>query len=119
MYSSPSPEQTASNSVAGRWAKLCGAPLRSSTAVVQKQESTRGPHLRAPRAIFSLWAADPEATRVLMRRFYALWNGKVSLPACTALKLAQDFVRSKPAWRHPYYWAGWQLWASFPRKGGS
>jgi len=69
--------------------------------------------------IVSLWDVDPEATRVLMRRFYDLWNGKVSLPACTALKLAQDFVRSHAAWRHPYYWAGWQLWASPPGEGGS
>jgi co-chaperonin GroES (HSP10) len=93
-----------------------------SLRVLWKPESARGPHVHAPRTILSLWEVDAEATRVLMRRFYDLWNGKVSLPACTALKLAQDFVRSQPAWKHPYYWAGWQLWASrdqAPRKGGS
>ena len=66
----------------------------------------------SPRQIRSLWRADPEATRVLMTRFYELWNGKAALPACTALKRAQDHVRSHERWKHPYYWAGWQLWAS-------
>lgn len=95
-----------------------------SFGLVHKPEFVRGPFLQAPRTIVSLWEVDPEATCVLMRRFYALWNGKVvSLPACTALKLAQDFVRTHAEWKHPYYWAGWQLWASqdpwFRRKGGN
>ena len=39
--------------------------------------------------------------------------------AATALKRAQDFVRSHAVWKHPYYWAGWQLWASRdPEKRG-
>lgn len=90
-----------------------------SLRLVHAPEGRRGPALRAPRVIVSLWDVDPEATRALMRRFHALWNGRVSLPACTALKLAQDFVRSHEVWKHPYYWAGWQLWASPPREGGS
>jgi len=70
------------------------------------------PAWESPRRLHSVWGTDPEATRVLMTRFYELWNGKAALPACTALKRAQDFVRSQAQWEHPYYWAGWQLWAA-------
>jgi hypothetical protein len=65
-----------------------------------------------PRVIRTLWDVDSEATFALMTKFYELWNGKTPLPACTALKRAQDFVRSHEQWKHPYYWAGWQLWAA-------
>ena len=61
-----------------------------------------------PRAIVSLWKVDDEATRALMAKFYELW--KTDLPAATALKQAQQFVRSHQKWKHPYYWAAWQLW---------
>ena len=47
-----------------------------------------------------------------MVKFYLLWNpeeGEV-LPAATALKQAQEFVRSQEKWKHPYYWAAWVLW---------
>ena len=49
---------------------------------------------------------------MLMTRFYELWNGEAALPACTALKRAQDHVRSHWRWKSPFYWAGWQLWVS-------
>jgi len=63
----------------------------------------------APRVIVSLWKVDDAATRALMEKFYALWkNGK--MPAATALKKAQVFVRSQERWKHPYFWAAWQLW---------
>ncbi|MHC4161293.1 MAG: CHAT domain-containing protein [Planctomycetota bacterium] len=88
----------------------------------------------APRVIVSLWKVDDEATRALMVRFYELWNpkgGSKGLPAATALKKAQEYVRDlvfeqvddeasrkagrevrvkKAWWKHPYYWAAWQLW---------
>jgi len=85
-------------------------------------ETARGKHFRAegvmglprafmlagaPRAIVSLWMVDDEATRVLMVKFYKLWE---TLPAATALRRAQEFVRGHDKWKHPYYWAAWQLW---------
>ena len=56
---------------------------------------------------------DDEATRALMVKFYELWNpndGSKGLPTATALKRAQDFVKSHEKWKHPYFWAAWQLW---------
>jgi CHAT domain-containing protein len=72
----------------------------------------------APRVLCSLWKVDDEATRALMVRFYELWNptpefDRRGLPAATALKEAQEFVRTHPdhpEWAHPYYWAAWVLW---------
>ena len=67
----------------------------------------------APRAIVSLWKVDDQATRALMVKFYGLWNpkdGSKAIPAATALKKAQEHVRSHDTWKHPYFWAAWQLW---------
>jgi len=63
----------------------------------------------APRVIVSLWKVDDAATRALMEKFYALWKDS-KMPAATALKKAQLFVRSQERWKHPYFWAAWQLW---------
>jgi len=63
----------------------------------------------APRVIVSLWKVDDAATRALMEKFYALWKDS-KMPAATALKRAQAFVRSQERWKHPYFWAAWQLW---------
>jgi len=63
----------------------------------------------APRVIVSLWKVDDEATRALMVKFYELWKpGKMA--TATALKKAQEFVASHDKWKHPYFWAAWQLW---------
>ena len=67
----------------------------------------------SPRVICSLWKVDDDATRALMTKFYELWNpknGKPGLTTAEALKKAQEFVRSQPKWKHPYYWAAWVLW---------
>jgi CHAT domain-containing protein len=67
----------------------------------------------APRVLCSLWKVDDEATAALMSRFYALWNpkdGSKPLGTADALRAAQESVRSRPAWKHPYYWAAWVLW---------
>ncbi len=67
----------------------------------------------ASRVIVSQWKVDDEATRALMVRFYELWNprgGAVGLPAATALRRAQESVAAEGRWRHPAFWAGWQLW---------
>lgn len=60
-----------------------------------------------PRVIVSLWKVDDVATRALMVKFYELWK---TMPAARALAKAQAYVRSHEKWRHPYYWAAWQLW---------
>jgi len=89
----------------------------------------------ASRVICSLWKVDDDATQALMTRFYKLWNpkdGSKGLPAATALRQAQAYIRKRGAdsaagqkrgvavpkgspktpqgWDHPYYWAAWQLW---------
>lgn len=67
----------------------------------------------APRVIVSLWKVDDDATRALMTRFYELWNpdkGKTGIAVATALRQAQEFVRSQAKWKDPVYWAAWQLW---------
>ena len=61
----------------------------------------------APRVMVSLWKVDDDATKALMVKFYELWK---SHPTATALRKAQEFVRSHQKWKHPYYWAAWQLW---------
>ncbi|MHC4549421.1 MAG: CHAT domain-containing protein [Planctomycetota bacterium] len=63
----------------------------------------------APRVIVSLWKVDDAATRALMVKFYELWKPG-QMATATALKKAQEYVRSHEKWEHPYYWAAWQLW---------
>jgi tetratricopeptide (TPR) repeat protein len=66
----------------------------------------------APRVLVSLWKVDDEATRALMEGFYRRWNppqGK-GLSAAASLRGAQEEVRSQERWRHPSFWAAWQLW---------
>ena len=56
-----------------------------------------------------LWKVDDEATKALMVKFYDLWKpGKIS--TASALKQAQAHVSAQPKWKHPRYWAAWQLW---------
>ncbi len=67
----------------------------------------------APRVLCSLWKVDDEATQALMIKFYELWNpkdGTKGLGAAAALKKAQAFIKGHDKWKHPYYWAAWQLW---------
>lgn len=61
----------------------------------------------APRVIVSLWKVDGAATAALMKKFYEAW-GEVG--AAAALKQAREFVASHKQWKHPYFWAAWQLW---------
>jgi CHAT domain-containing protein len=62
----------------------------------------------ARRVLVSLWQVNDEATAVLMTSFYkALIQQK--LPASLALQAAQQQVRQKQQWSHPYYWSGFVL----------
>ena len=60
------------------------------------------------RVIVSLWEVEDKATMTLMKEFYLHWGKGV--PAATALARAQKHVRDQEKWRHPAYWAAWQLW---------
>lgn len=66
----------------------------------------------SPRVLVSLWKVDDAATSALMIKFYELWNpeGGAGLPAARALKKAQEHIAAQPKWKHPYFWAAWQLW---------
>ena len=62
----------------------------------------------APRVIVSLWPVEDKATQALMKKFYAHWRSGMSTAA--ALRKAQAHVRAQKQWKHPSYWAAWQLW---------
>jgi len=67
----------------------------------------------APRVLCSLWKVDDDATKALMTKFYELWNPKEKekrMGAAKALREAQEHIREKEEWKHPYYWAPWVLW---------
>ena len=40
----------------------------------------------------------------------SLLLGLGRLSPATALRQAQEHVRSQEKWKHPYYWAAWVLW---------
>ncbi len=56
----------------------------------------------------TLWQVPDTSTAVLMREFYRqlLREGR---PAPVALAIAQAELRSRPRWKDPYFWAGFQL----------
>jgi CHAT domain-containing protein len=57
--------------------------------------------------VSSLWSVDDAATRALFETFYAeLVAGRS--PA-SAMQEAMRFVRERPGWDHPYYWAAFQV----------
>jgi CHAT domain-containing protein len=62
----------------------------------------------APRVVSSLWKVDDAATAELMTRFY---RGilKQRLPPGAALRAAQRGLARRPRFRHPFYWAAFQL----------
>ncbi len=66
-------------------------------------------HAGTRRVVSSLWAVDDAATAALMGRFYEGLLGATPVRPAAALRDAQAYVRSRPQWRHPYYWAGFQL----------
>ncbi|MCB9515512.1 MAG: CHAT domain-containing protein [Candidatus Latescibacteria bacterium] len=57
-----------------------------------------------PTVLATLWPVDDDATRRLMREFYAqLAAGR---DAAAALAAAQAALRADPATAHPFFWAG-------------
>lgn len=61
--------------------------------------------------IASLWAVNDESTSLLMREFYKALTAGAS--KVEALHLAQEAVRSKPEFAHPYYWSGFVLFGDW------
>ncbi|MCD4681019.1 MAG: CHAT domain-containing protein, partial [Bacteroidales bacterium] len=56
----------------------------------------------AKNIIMSLWKVDDNATQLLMRKFYEFWLAGSSKRE--AFKMAQDYLRTKTSYQHPYYW---------------
>jgi CHAT domain-containing protein len=82
------------------------------TALGKKQDGegligvTRGfMYAGASGVVASLWQVDDRATAELMKHFYANMLQRGLGPAA-ALREAQNYIRSQPEWRSPYYWAG-------------
>jgi CHAT domain-containing protein len=53
------------------------------------------------------WSVDSEATRVLMEGFYTHLLAGVSVSE--ALTRSASDVSARPEWKHPYYWAGFEV----------
>jgi lipopolysaccharide biosynthesis regulator YciM len=61
----------------------------------------------AKSVIMSLWTVSDNATQILMTKFYEnLLAGKNKKDA---LKVAQNYLISKTAYKHPYYWGAFVL----------
>ena len=66
----------------------------------------------AKSVLVSLWTVDEAATVRLLQVFYREWLAPDPPSKAEALRRAQDAVRtdpSHPRWRHPAFWAGFQL----------
>jgi CHAT domain-containing protein len=64
-------------------------------------------HAGAQEVVASLWNLDSAGTALFMREFYAaMLQGA---PADQALRKAGAAMRAKGEYRHPYYWAGLQV----------
>jgi CHAT domain-containing protein len=63
----------------------------------------------ADRVMASTWKVDDAATAALMTRFYRAMLGPRALSPAAALRAAQLDMRGQPRYRHPYYWAAFQL----------
>ena len=65
-------------------------------------------HAGARRVVASLWKVEDEATRELMRHFYAAML-RDNLPPAAALRRAQLAMRQQGRWGTPFYWAAFVL----------
>jgi hypothetical protein len=81
-----------------------GAPVLGGEAVGLAIELLRS---GVQGVIASLWPVDDEATAFLMRRFYSARVRDHS--NARALAKAMSDTQRQPAWKGPYYWAGFVL----------
>jgi CHAT domain-containing protein len=63
----------------------------------------------ADRVLASLWPVDDAATAALMARFYSGMFGPRPLPPAAALRAAQLDLMKQPRYRHPFFWAAFQI----------
>jgi CHAT domain-containing protein len=62
------------------------------------------------RVVAARWSIDDESTRTLMTEFYsALFQG---MDPASALHQASNKIRIAPGWKHPYYWAAFDIYAA-------
>jgi CHAT domain-containing protein len=72
-------------------------------------------HAGAPNVVSSLWAVTDQSTALLMNRFYKYHlrgdptRKQGPMRPSRALSEAQHWLRSKPKFAHPYYWAGFTV----------
>jgi CHAT domain-containing protein/tetratricopeptide (TPR) repeat protein len=60
--------------------------------------------------LVSLWSVSDAVTSLLMQRFYTHWLDDGDHPGkAEALRRAQEDVRATPGYRHPRFWAAFQL----------
>lgn len=64
----------------------------------------------ASRILASSWNVDASATAELMQAFYA--SLATGATPDRALQAAEQEVRKRPGWKHPYYWAGFQVYGT-------
>lgn len=62
-------------------------------------------HAGAQTVVATLWRVDDAATAEFMRHFYTAMLS-MNMPPAGALRFAQNELRRHPAWRSPYFWAG-------------
>jgi CHAT domain-containing protein len=72
-----------------------------------------------PRLVVSLWAVDDSSTAALMARFYKkMMTGEKQSPSA-ALRAAQIEMSREPAWKAPYYWAGFIFQGEWKQMGAN
>jgi CHAT domain-containing protein len=59
--------------------------------------------------LLSLWKVDDKATAAFMEAYYTRLKGRAGRADALAATQAEFRSHQNTAWRHPYYWAAWQL----------
>jgi CHAT domain-containing protein len=60
-----------------------------------------------PSLLATLWEVDDQSTALLMESFYKNWLKGMSKPE--ALRQAQVKLKEMPQYRHPFYWAAFEM----------
>lgn len=61
-----------------------------------------------PSILATLWNVDDRSTSILMKQFYDNWQNK-GMAKPEALRQAQLAIKSMPGYKHPYYWAAFEM----------
>jgi tetratricopeptide (TPR) repeat protein len=84
------------------------ATFRETDSLLPSQSAEAALAAGARQVVAALWDIDSNATADLMKHFYQALRGQASVEE--ALYSASRAVRSDPRYRHPYYWAGFNLY---------